>query len=250
MIGTSPQTGREVIATVLYATGGVMEIEVTSHLARRRSAFQDIVVVDTRDHGRCLVIDGVMQTASTDHLLYDDAILSRLQPNDRDILIIGGGDGYVARRVHERAPGAEVTVVDIDAEVVALADAWLNPGFGADPRTRLYIGDGVAFARTLPAQSFDGVVLDLTDIPLDPAASTDVRRLFEEMIRAVVPLVRAGGWVSMQGGPSAVPAGEPDVARVVGELLAAYVDDVRREDVVLPSYGEGNAFFHGVVRGA
>lgn len=238
---------RDVIATVLYATGGVFEVEVTRRLAERRSSFQDILVVDTTEHGRCLVIDGVMQTASTDHLLYDDAILARLSPDDRAVLIVGGGDGYVVRRAHERAPAAELTVVDIDADVVDLAEAWLNPGFRADPRTRVHIGDGVSFARELPPGSLDGAVLDLTDIPLDPARSEDVTRLFQDMLDAVLPRVRPGGWLSMQGGPSRVPPGEPDVAAMVGELLAGRLEDLVREDVYLPSYGEENAFFHGRV---
>ncbi len=242
------QTAPELLSTVLYATGGVFELAVTRRLAERRSSFQEILVVDTVEHGRCLVIDGVMQTASTDHLLYDDAILAPLRSSDRDVLIVGGGDGYVARRVHDRAPQARLVVVDIDPDVVELAEVWLNPGFSLDDRTELHIGDGVAFARGLPRDTFDGVVLDLTDIPLDPARSQDVARLFREMIDAVLPLVRPGGWLSMQGGPSEVPPGELDVSMLVAELLAGSLDDLVREDVYLPSYGECNCFFYGSVR--
>ncbi|MCB9686351.1 MAG: hypothetical protein H6738_15145 [Alphaproteobacteria bacterium] len=238
----------DVLSTVLYATGGVMEIAVTQRLVERRSRYQEIVVVDTEEHGRCLVIDGVMQTASTDHTMYDDAILARLRPEDRDVLIVGGGDGYVARRVRERAPGARVTVVDIDEDVVEIASTWLNPGFVDDPGTVVHVGDGVAFARSCAPRSYDGVVLDLTDIPLDPALSEDVTDLYVRMLDAVGPLVRPGGWLSMQGGPSEVPPGEVDVATVVGELVGARLDDLVRDDVVLPSYGEGNAFFHGTLR--
>ena len=245
---TEPHPPADVLSTVLYATGGVFELAVTRRLAQRTSAYQEILVVDTVDHGRCLVIDGVMQTASTDHLLYDDALLSRLQRQDRAVLIVGGGDGYVARRVHEVAPEARLVVVDIDSDVVELAERWLNPGFSTDAHTELHIGDGVAFARAQPAGSFDGVVLDLTDIPLDPARSADVARLFREMIDAVLPLVRAGGWLAMQGGPSKVPAGELDVASLAGALLEGALHDLVRLDVYLPSYGEGNAFFHGIVR--
>jgi spermidine synthase len=236
----------DVLSTVLYATGGVFEIPVIRRIEQRRSAYQEIVVADTEGYGRCLVIDGVMQTASTDHLIYDDAILAPLRPTDRDVLIVGGGDGYVARRARELAPGVRLTVVDIDDDVVDVADRWLNPGFRADPDTTIHIGDGVAFARRHPRASFDGVVLDLTDIPVDPARSEDVKRLYVEMLDAVLPLLRAGGWLSMQGGPSAVPAGDVDVAAIVAELAGARLRGLVRSDVVLPSYGEGNAFFHGV----
>jgi spermidine synthase/GNAT superfamily N-acetyltransferase len=241
------EPGRDRLATVLYATGGVFEVEITRRLAERRSAFQEVLVADTVAFGRCLVLDGVMQTASTDIHLYDDAILARLRLSDRRVLIVGGGDGYVARTALARVPELELVVVDIDPVVVELAEAWLNPGFTSDPRITLRLGDGVAFARDQAPHSYDGVVLDLTDIPLDPARSEDVERLFREMIAAVLPTVKPGGWCAVQGGPSRVPPGERDVARLVGELLASHVHGLIRQDVFLPSYGEKNTFFHGLV---
>jgi hypothetical protein len=70
-----------------------------------------------------------------------------------------------------------------------------------------------------------------------------------DLLAATLPLVRPGGWLSVQGGPSAVPPGATDVAAVVAALLRPHVVDLARLDVVLPSYGEGNAFFHGRVPG-
>lgn len=238
---------RERIPTVLYATGGVFEVEITRRLAERRSVYQQILVVDTVDYGRCLLIDGVMQTSSLDHQIYDDAILARLRPTDRAVLIVGGGDGYVALRALERAPELRLTVVDIDPAVVELSEAFLNPGFTTHPRVRLHVGDGVEFAQSLAPSSFDGVALDLTDIPLDASASGDAERLYDAMIRAVLPRIRPGGWLSVQGGPSVVPPGTLDLSRVVASLLHDRVQGLVREDAFLPSYGEKNAFFHGQV---
>ena len=238
----------DVLRSVHYTTGGEYEIVVRRRVDNRTSRFQNIVVVDTDAYGRCLVIDGVMQTASTDHHLYDEAILAPMRPTDRDVLVVGGGDGYVSRTAFARNPALNLVMVDIDPEVVAVAEAHLNPGFSADPRLKLHIGDGVAFARSIEPKSFDGVVLDLTDIPLDPARSLDVVRLYEDMLAAVLPLLRAGGWLSMQGGPSEVQPGVPDVASRIAEMLDGRLDGLERLDVHIPSYAEKNAFFHGRIR--
>jgi spermidine synthase len=238
----------DVLRSVHYTTGGEYEIAVRRRVVARTSRFQNIVVVDTDAYGRCLVIDGVMQTASTDHHLYDEAILAPMRPTDREVLVVGGGDGYVSRTAFARNPALRLVMVDIDPEVVAVAEAHLNPGFSHDPRLKLHIGDGVAFARSLEPKSFDGVVLDLTDIPLDPARSVDIVRLYEDMLTAVLPLLRAGGWLSMQGGPSEVQPGVPDVASRIAEMLDGRLDALERLDVFIPSYAEKNAFFHGHVR--
>ncbi|MBL9106727.1 MAG: hypothetical protein JNL82_37745 [Myxococcales bacterium] len=234
-----------VLSTVLYETGGTHDVEVLRRLADTRSAYQHILVVDTSAYGRCLVLDGVMQTADSDHALYDDALLRRLRPDDRRVLVVGGGDGYVARRALERAPQARVLVVDIDPVVVELADRLLNPGFRSDPRVEVRIGDGrLALPRLTPG-TFDGAALDLTDIPLDPARAAGALELYRDMLAATRPLLRPGGWLSVQGGPSAVAGGHVDVAGTIAGLLAAELRDVVREDVFVPSYAEKNCFFHG-----
>lgn len=230
--------------TLHYETGSTYAIAVRRRLADTRSDYQHVIVVDTEAFGRCLILDGVMQTAESDHLVYDDALLRRLRADDRRILVVGGGDGYVARRVVTRAPAARVLVIDIDPVVVELADSLLNPGLFGDPRVELRIGDGRAEARTLLPGSFDGVALDLTDIPLDPQFGDDPLALFRDMLAATRPLVRPGGWLSAQGGPSRTAG--VDLSAALGELLAAQLVDLVREDVFLPSYAEENAFFHGV----
>lgn len=230
--------------TLHYETGGTYAIAVRRRLADTRSDYQHILVVDTDAFGRCLVLDGVMQTADSDHLLYDDALLRRLRADDRRILVVGGGDGYVARRVLTRAPTARVLIVDIDPVVVELAASLLNPGLFDDPRVELRIGDGRAEARTLPPGSFDGVALDLTDVPVDPQLGDDALALYRDMLATARPLVRPGGWLSAQGGPSRTAG--VDLSAALGELLAAHLVDLVREDVYLPSYAERNAFFHGV----
>lgn len=244
--GANMSANEERLSVVHCATGGTYAVTIRGRLADVRSEYQHILVVDTAEFGRCLVLDGVMQTSDSDHLIYDDALLRRVRAEDRRVLIVGGGDGYVARRTLTRAPEARVLVVDIDPLVVSLANEHLNPGFALDPGIDVRIGDGRAIAAALAPGSLDGVALDLTDIPLDPGQGAAVIDLYRDMLAVTFPLLRPGGWLSVQGGPSEVAGEHLDVAGILAALLAGRLADVVREDVYLPSYAERNAFFHGI----
>ena len=43
-------------------------------LANRKSPFQQVNIIDTYDFGRCLVLDGVMQTTELDGYIYNEMI--------------------------------------------------------------------------------------------------------------------------------------------------------------------------------
>lgn len=74
--------------------------EVSDILYRGHSDFQDIVVADSKEFGRMLVLDGVFQTSIKDEFMYHESIVHIpmfLHPNPKRVLIIGGGDGGSAR---------------------------------------------------------------------------------------------------------------------------------------------------------
>ena len=77
----------------------------------------------------------------------------RASPEPPRVLIVGGGDGGCAREAL-RWPGAAVTLVDIDAAVLALARRFF-PKCAAgldDPRTAVHVGDGAKFAAEAAAR--------------------------------------------------------------------------------------------------
>ena len=79
-------------------------------------------------------------------------------PEPRGILMLGLGGGSMARFVHERMPGARVTVVEINPGVVTVARKY----FGLpdeDERLQIVIGEGAAAAVQRPA-SCDVLVVD------------------------------------------------------------------------------------------
>jgi spermidine synthase len=85
------------------------------------------------------------------------------------VLIVGGGDGGMAREVLKHSSVEHVTMVEIDAGVVEFSKTYLpNLSQGAfdDPRLNLVIADGADFVRQA-GEPFDVAIIDSTD-PIGP----------------------------------------------------------------------------------
>ena len=84
------------------------------------------------------------------------------------MLIVGGGDGGVAREVARHDCVERIDQCEIDGKVVEAAKKFLptlSCGFD-DPRMHLHIGDGVKFVRE-HRDEFDVIIVDSTD-PVGP----------------------------------------------------------------------------------
>jgi spermidine synthase len=85
------------------------------------------------------------------------------------VLIIGGGDGGMAREALRHRSVRAVTMVEIDAGVVEFSKKFLptlSAGAFDDPRLDLVIDDGAAFMRH-EGPGFDVIIVDSTD-PVGP----------------------------------------------------------------------------------
>jgi spermidine synthase len=142
---------------------------VERELARVRSAFQEIVVFETRTHGRVMVLDGVVQITESDEFAYQEMIAHvpiLAHGAARRVLIIGAGDGGVLRRVLMHRDVTQATMVEIDGEVIRLSKELLPNIAGEawhDPRAKVIVGDGIEFVSQAPSSTFDVIIVDSTD---------------------------------------------------------------------------------------
>jgi len=174
--------------------------EVTSVLARARTTFQDVEIVETRGFGRALFLDGQPQSAVADEYVYHEALvhpalIAHAAP--KRVLIAGGGEGATLREVL-RHPGVERTVmVDIDGELVDLCRQHLtdmHQGAFDDPRADVVIGDALAYLREHEEQ-FDAIVIDLTD----PSEEGPIGELYSDgFYRLVASRLADGGIIVLQ----------------------------------------------------
>ena len=145
---------------------------VSKVLHHEKTPFQEIMVVDTFQFGKMLLLDNVIQTTVADEFVYHDMIthvgLNTL-PNPRRVLVIGGGDGGAVREVLRHKSVEKVTHVEIDRGVLEAAQKYL-PEITYDlnnPRVELIVGDGIKHVRE-NKNTYDMIIVDSTD-PVGPA---------------------------------------------------------------------------------
>ena len=199
-----------------------------------RSPFQTIEVFDTPQFGKLFRLDGSYMTSERDEFFYHEPLVhpaAVAHPRPRNALVLGGGDGGSTEELLKHPSIEQVTIAELDAEVVNIARAHLqNVHHNAfdDPRVKLQIGDGFEFMRQ-STDSFDLIVLDLTD-PDTPAHRLYSRGFFELALQRLAP----GGAMTLHIGSPIFAA--PRVQSIVRDLRAVF-REVHVLGLYVPLYG-------------
>ena len=214
-------------------------------IASFRTPFQRVVLTQRGEHTE-LFLDGHVQFSSSDEARYHEAFAHpamAVTPNHASVLIIGGGDGLLAREVF-RYPGVrQVVLIDIDGELVEFCRsepliAELNRGALADPRLRFVATDGFVWLQR-SAERFDRIFLDLPD-----PRSEGVARLYSvEFFHIVRNHLRPGGVATVQ---ATSPYYLPRVFWSVVTSMEAAGLVVSPAHVNVPSLGEWGFAFASV----
>ncbi len=175
-----------------------LEVRASKLLFSGKSKYQKIEVVENNTYGRVLFLDGTFQLTERDEFIYHEMLahiaLFSLE-NPKNILIIGGGDGGLARECLKHNPD-EISLVEIDEMVVDISRKYL-PTLSIsfkDKRVKIVIDDGAEFVRK-SEKKFDTVLVDSTD-PVGPASV-----LFtEQFYRDVKKVLKEGGILGAQTG--------------------------------------------------
>lgn len=145
---------------------------VLKTLYREKTQFQEIMIAETLQFGRMLLLDGVIQTTIADEFVYHEMIthvgMNTLE-KPRRVLVIGGGDGGSVREILKHKSVEKVTLVEIDGKVIESAKAFLpeiSCGLN-DPRAEVIVDDGIKHVKENP-NTYDMIIVDSTD-PIGPA---------------------------------------------------------------------------------
>lgn len=131
------------------------------------SPYQRIEVIRSGNFGRCLILDGKMQSAETDEFIYHEALvhpIMLLSDTPQRVLIAGGGEGATLREVL-KYPVKEVVMVDLDRSVIEVSKQYLpewSSGAFDDPRVRLEINDARVYIESVK-NYFDVIIIDLPE---------------------------------------------------------------------------------------
>ncbi len=147
--------------------------EITEVLIQQQTPFQYLQMLKSDTFGTFMTLDGYIQLTEMDEFVYHDMICHpamAVNPSIKRVLIIGGGDGGTAREVARYKHIEKLDMVEIDGAVVDACIKYMpftSTVLTEEPRLNLIIGDGLAFVRDAPDNSYDLILVDSTD-PFGP----------------------------------------------------------------------------------
>jgi spermidine synthase len=171
-------------------------------VARLRTPYQLAEIIDTFDYGRCLFLDGLVQSTELDEFIYHESLVHPallMHPRPERIFVGGGSEGAPLREALKHPSIRQTVMVDIDQDVIRLARKHLRKwhcGAFKDPKVRVFIADARKFLEKDPAK-YDCIFLDLCD----PGESGPSQSLFAAEFYALVKSrLENEGLVVVQGG--------------------------------------------------
>ena len=165
-----------------------LSIKVDRQLYSGQSEFQRIDIFDSKEFGRFLTLDGYMMLTEKDEFIYHEMITHvpmAVNPNIRNILVIGAGDGGVIRELTRYENIENIDLVEIDELVIDVCKQYLPQTaccFG-DSRVNIYIEDGVKYIRSCENQ-YDLIIVDSTD-PFGPGEGLFTKEFYGSCFKAL-----------------------------------------------------------------
>ena len=165
-----------------------ISVRVNRQLFGAQSDFQRIDVFDSPEFGLFLTSDGSIIFSEKDEFTYDEMIVHvpmAVHPNVRRVLVIGGGDGGVARELSYYDEIEAIDVVEPDKMFVDVCREFFpdNAKGLDDPRVTVYYQDGLRFLRA-KQDAYDLIINDSTD-PLGHTAGLFTKEFYGSCYKAL-----------------------------------------------------------------
>eukprot|EP00929_Paragymnodinium_shiwhaense_P122598 TRINITY_DN9547_c0_g1_i1.p1 TRINITY_DN9547_c0_g1~~TRINITY_DN9547_c0_g1_i1.p1 ORF type:complete len:938 (-),score=238.01 TRINITY_DN9547_c0_g1_i1:515-3328(-) len=179
----------------------VQRVRQPVRVFKEHSDYQLVEVEETACGGRrCrqFVLDRQVTLSDRFQRYFHEAMtmvpLNALGSAAKDVLVIGGGDGGVATLVSQYSTVKKVTIVDIDDIVTAASRQWfpaMSAGIG-DSRVSVVRDDAISWMMQCK-DTFDLVVVDFTQEPLEHFWSTEVFTAMKKLVKPAGALVHSVG---------------------------------------------------------
>ena len=172
-----------------YHTDDVkLDIKIAKQRFSEQTDFQRIDVFDSEEFGRVICCGGTIGFAEKDEFVYDEMIVHvpmAVHPHVRKVLVIGGGDGGVARELTHYEEIEEIDVVETDhAFIDVCRDFFPDNACGLDDsRVTVFNADGLRFLRS-KFDEYDLIISDAID-PLGHAAGLFTKEFYGNCFRAL-----------------------------------------------------------------
>jgi len=163
-------------------------VKATVQVASKKSAVQQIDILDTPAYGRVLVLDGGLMITEKDEFIYHEMITHvpmAVNPGVKNVLVIGGGDGGTVRELVKYRTIESIDLVEVDKDVVLLAKKFL-PFTSCklkDKRVSVWFEEGLRYVRG-KKEEYDLIIIDCSD-PYGPAEGFFTREFYGTCFKAL-----------------------------------------------------------------
>ena len=196
---------------------------IEEYIVDCKTAYQRVEVIDSCFYGRCLILDGKIQSSEFDAYIYHEALVQPamlMHPSPRRVLIIGGGEGATLREVLKHPPVEQVLMLDIDQQLVEFCKQHLSQwhqGSFDDPRVELIHTDARAYLED-HEDCFDVIVSDLPE----PMGDSPCLKLYtRQFYRLIGRHLNKGGVLALQAGDFSLGYIDPYLA-VLNSVKSAF----------------------------
>ena len=144
-----------------------LTIRTDRQLFSGESEYQRIDVFDSPELGKFVTLNGDIIFSDADEFVYDEMVTHvpmAVHPNVKKVLIIGGGDGGVAKELSYYPEIEEIEVVEQDEMFMEVCQKFF-PDMAQglqDPRVKIYHEDGLRFLRRRISE-YDLIINDSTN---------------------------------------------------------------------------------------
>ncbi len=216
--------------------GRALSIEIESLLFEKQSKFQKIEVYETKNCGRMLVLDGIIQLAEVDEFAYQEMMAHIplcAHPAPENLLVVGGGDGGILREAVRHQSLRKIDICEIDADVIEVSEKYLP--FTAcgykDPRVAVHIADGNEFVKDA-GSNYDVIIVDSSD-PIGPGEILFRKEFYAAMKNALRP----GGVIATQAEAVFL---HRDIVQSLMKIADSLFPSCGYANIIVPTYPGGH----------
>lgn len=194
---------------------------------QEQTKFQDLRIYDTKEMGRVLSLDYMIQ--NSDNLTEDSytidlcSLVIKKEEKYNHILLIGAGDMIIPDYILRNFNVQKITLVEIDDRVIENTKKYFKfyeriAEFIKQGRLEVIVDDGAKYLRDNAASDkallFDGIIIDNSDVYLfeGPAANLFTKEFYSNIHKSL----RIGAFFSQQVSEEQVKAKWTEMVKSVG----------------------------------
>ncbi|MBR6901022.1 MAG: methyltransferase domain-containing protein, partial [Synergistaceae bacterium] len=164
---TAPKRINELWITEYSSENLKLSMRVKEFLHAEKTEYQELMIADTYQYGRVLMLDGAYQLTEHDEFTYSEMMAHVplcAHKNPEKVLIIGGGDGAIMREVLKHECVKKCTLIDIDKKVAECSQKFLPLAGNSfnNSRADFKCMEAMKFIKETD-EKFDVVIVDSTD---------------------------------------------------------------------------------------